>query len=398
MEYCDTPFKKEELESGNYQINYKFLEKLEKEVLHHKVFDHPFLKKLASGDYTKEGIRFTLMQFGNIVIPFTAAICKLMGNAPDLKSRFMLMDNLYEELGNMQFEQCHPSLYMEMLESIGGTQHGFDTIETISSIRILNNTILDAVEHKSFAIGCAWLGYGGELTIPNNFPYLVKGIESSSFEKADMTYWDRHGERDQAHSDDATVVLCMNTSEEEHQAIKEAVIDSLSLRARIWSELEEVCDAKYTKLSVINGKETGTLPKEYEALHKYYAALNTGNIQKMKDVWSKEKTTAFTSPLGGIVRTYKEVVEAHEVLFSIPIKIHVEYYDIEITHLENGFSSVGRERGIMIINGESVDVAFRTSRLFVKEKGVYKQLHHHGSFEDIAIQERIMNLLGKIAA
>jgi len=398
MEYCDIPFKKEELESENYQLNYNFLETLEMEVLKHEVFDHPFLKKLASGDYTKEGVRYTLMQFGNIVMPFTAAISKLMGNAPDLKSRFMLMDNLYEELGNMQFEQCHPSLYMEMLESIGGTQQGFDTMETISSIRILNNTILDAVEHKSFAIGCAWLGYGGELTIPNNFPYLVKGIESSSFEKADMTYWDRHGERDQAHSDDATIVLCMNTSEDEYQAIQEAVIDSLSLRARIWSELEEICDAKYTKLCVITGKETGKLSKEHEALHKYYAALNTGNIQKMKDVWSKEKTTAFTSPLGGIVRTYEEVVEAHEVLFSIPIKIHVEYYDIEITHLENGFSSVGRERGIMIINGESVDVAFRTSRLFIKENGTYKQLHHHGSFEEVTTQERIMQLLAKMAA
>jgi pyrroloquinoline quinone (PQQ) biosynthesis protein C len=398
MEYCDIPFKKEELESENYQLNYNFLEKLEKEVLKYEVFDHPFLKKLSSGDYTKEGVRFTLMQFGKIVMPFTAAICKLMGNAPDLKSRFMLMDNLYEELGNMQYTQCHPSLYMEMLASIGGTQKGFNEMATISSIRILNNTILDAVEHKSFAIGCAWLGYGGELTIPNNFPYLVKGIESSSFEKVDMTYWDRHGSRDQAHSDDATVVLCMNTAEEEYQAIKEAVIDSLSLRARIWSELEEICDAKYATLCVINGKETQELPKEYQALHRYYAALNSGNIEKMKDVWSKEKTTAFTSPLGGIVRTYTEVVQAHEVLFSIPIKIDVEYYDIEITLLENGFSSVGRERGIMIINGKTIDVAFRTSRLFVKENGVYKQLHHHGSFEEVATQEKIMNLLATIAA
>jgi len=398
MEYCEIPYRKEELESSKYKENYDFLQVIEKEVLNHELFDHPFLKKLASGAYSQEGVRFVLTQFGKIVIPFTAAICKLMGNSPDLKSRFMLMDNLYEELGNMKFNQCHPSLYSEMLNSIGVDQKIFEEMETIPSIRILNNTILDAVENKSFAIGCAWLGYGGELTIPNNFPYLVKGIEQASFEDIDMTYWDRHGDRDQEHSDDATVVLCMNTTPKEHQKIKEAVIDSLTLRSMVWSELEEICEKNYSKLSVINGKETEVLPKEYQALHEYYAALNSGDIEKMRNSWSKEQTTAFTSPLGGIVRTYKEVIQAHKELFSLPIKIDVEYYDIEITTLNNGFCSVGREKGTMKIGNEVIDVAFRTSRLFIKEEGTFKQLHHHGSFEDITTQEKIMKHLAKIAA
>jgi len=398
MEYCEIPYKEEELKSENYQKNYHFLEKLEKEVLEHEVFDHPFLKKLASGEYTQEGVKYVLTQFGNIVIPFTAAICKLMGNAPDLKSRFMLMDNLYEELGNMKYTQCHPNLYLEMLASIDVSVEAFENLPTLPSIRILNNTILDAVEHRSFDIGCAWLGYGGELTIPNNFPYLVQGLKKASFEDIDMTYWDRHGIRDQDHSDDATMVLCMNTVHTQHQEIKEAVTDSLVLRAAIWSELEEVCDLKYKKISVINGKESNILPQEYQALHEYYAALNSANIKNMKNVWSNESTIAFTSPLGGIVRGYESVIQAHEDLFSAPIQIDVEYYDIEISMLNNGFCSVGREHGTMTINGKSIDVSFRTSRVFIKERGVFKQLHHHGSFEEMATQEVIMNLLGKIVA
>ena len=397
MEYCKLPYKKEELKSSEYKENYDFLQAIEKEVLNHELFDHPFLKKLASGTYSQEGVKLVLTQFGKIVIPFTAAICKLMGNSPDLKSRFMLMDNLYEELGNMKYNQCHPSLYSEMLNSIGVDKTTFKEMETIPSIRILNNTILDAVENKSFAIGCAWLGYGGELTIPNNFPYLVKGIEQASFQNIDMRYWDRHGDRDQAHSDDATVVLCMNTTPKEHQKIKEAVIDSLTLRSMVWSELEEICEKNYSKLSVINGKETAELPKEYQALHEYYAALNSGDIDKMKKTWSKEKTTAFTSPLGGIVRTYKEVIQTHKELFNLPIKIEVEYYDIEISTLSNGFCSVGRERGTMRLGDEIIYVAFRTSRLFIKEEGTFKQLHHHGSFEDITTQEKIMKYLAKMA-
>jgi len=398
MEYLTTPYGVEELSSGNYKNNKKFLEELEKKMLNHEVFNHVFLKKLASGSYTQEGVIFVLKQFGKIVMPFTAAICKLMGNAPDIKSRFMLMDNLYEEMGHNNLNESHPILYLKMLDSIGITQAMLEQTPTISSIRVLNNTIYDAVANKHFAIGCACLGYGGELTIPNNFPYLVNGIKKSFGSNINMDFWERHGERDQEHSDDATVVLCMNTTENQHSEIDEAVKDSLSIRATIWDELEKICDSKYTKTSVINGKEMSQLSPEYKALSEYYNALNNANITKMKNNWSRDTRAAFTSPLGGITRAFENIISSHDALFNSKIDIDVEYYDIEITNLENGFSAVGRERGTMSIDGVIMDVGFRTSRLFIKEDGAFKQLHHHGSFENVETQTAIMQAIAKLSA
>jgi len=249
MENIATPYTNEELDSIGFKENFQFLESLEKKVSNHRVFEHRFLKKLANNEYSQDGVLFVIKQFGKIVVPFTAAICKLMGNAPDIKSRFILMDNLYEEMGHNILKESHPVLYLSMLDSIGVSQKGLEKLETVSSIRILNNTIFDAVSQKSFAIGCAWLGFGGELTIPNNFPYLIQGIKNSFNDEIDMSFWDRHGERDQDHSDDATTVLCMNTDSSEHQAIEEAVIDSLNLRAMVWDELEKICELKYKNIS-----------------------------------------------------------------------------------------------------------------------------------------------------
>lgn len=398
MEYLESPYTKEELSTPNYLANQKFLSELEQQVLQHAVFDHPFLVKLAKGSYTKEGVVFMLKQFGKIVMPFTGAICKLMGNAPDIKSRFMLMDNLYEEMGGEDINQCHPMLYLKMLDSIGISKHELETTQTISSIRILNDTIYDAVANKSFAIGCSWLGYGGELTIPNNFPYLVQGVKTTFDNTIDMDFWGRHGERDQEHSDDATTVLCVNTHKDEHDEISQSVKDSLNIRAIIWDELEKICDARYTKDRVINGRETEKLSAEYQVLSDYYYALNNANITKMRNNWSKENTVAFTSPLGGIIRTHEDVVASHDELFCSPIDIDVEYYNIEISEMENGFSAVGQERGIMKIADESFNVGFRTSRIFIKEEGQYKQLHHHGSFEDIEVQTKIMQTLAGLSA
>lgn len=96
------------------------------------------------------------------------------------------------------------------------------------------------------------------------------------------------------------------------------------------------------------------------------------------------------------VRTHEAIVSTHNELFESPIDIEVEYYDVHITLMDNGFQAVGRERGIMRIGNETISVGFRTSRLFVKENGEYKQLHHHGSFEDVQIQNKILGTLSTL--
>lgn len=404
MEYLESPYSQKEFSSERYIKNFSFLESLEKEMLGHAVFDHPFLIKFANNLYTEEGTRFVLKQFGKIVMPFTAAICKLMGNAPDIKSRFMLMDNLYEEMGGDDINGCHPILYLKMLDSVGVSKDELDQTDTVSSIRILNDAIFDAVENKSFAIGCAWLGYGGELTIPNNFPYLVDGVKNSYGKNINMEFWGRHGERDQEHSDDATTVLAMNTDENEHDEIRQSVIDSLNIRNQVWSELEKICDKEHLVTAdeqtfhsvIVTGREKEYIGSEHQALSEYYKALNTADINIMKNNWSQQKSVTFTSPLGGIVRTYEDVIASHGELFGSPIGIDVEYYDIDISPMENGFAAVGRERGIMKIADETCDVGFRTSRIFVKEDGKFKQVHHHGSFEDLNTQNKIMQMLASL--
>ena len=46
------------------------------------------------------------------------------------------------------------------------------------------------------------------------------------------------------------------------------------------------------------------------------------------------------------------------------------------------FYAVGRERGYFRLGGEEITLAIRTSRIFRKVNGRWKQSHHHGSIED----------------
>lgn len=56
-------------------------------------------------------------------------------------------------------------------------------------------------------------------------------------------FFNRHGSRDQSHSDDATLVLAINLCEENYTEVAHEVENSLFLRKLVWDELEALCDA-----------------------------------------------------------------------------------------------------------------------------------------------------------
>ncbi len=242
MENMQSPYHSDELNSAVFKGNMAFLADLETSVKDHPVFDHSFLRRLADGEFGRDGTRFVMIQIGKMVKPFTAAISALMGRAPDTKSRFVLFDNLYEEMGRGDVSQSHPMLYLKMLESMGIDEASFEKEETITSVRLLNDALFDAILRKPFYVGCSWLGYGGELTIPNNFPYLINALRDSYGDELNIDFWARHGSRDQEHSDDATTVLAMNMKPEDRRTIEEEVHSSLTLRKLIWDEFEHHCE------------------------------------------------------------------------------------------------------------------------------------------------------------
>jgi ketosteroid isomerase-like protein len=88
------------------------------------------------------------------------------------------------------------------------------------------------------------------------------------------------------------------------------------------------------------------------------------------------------NPLGGIKRGWSEIQSVYETIFSGPPEVCVEYYDYTIHETAEMFFAVGRERGFFRLGDDDLALAIRTSRVFKKIDGRWKQVHHHGSIDD----------------
>lgn len=138
-----------------------------------------------------------------------------------------------------------------------------------------------------------------------------------------------------------------------------------------------------TQTPVTGGEYSGEPREPIQALAQFYRALNSRDMEMMRQNWANSEDAAMDNPLGGIKRGWREISKTYEALFRSPGAYWFEFYDYTLHQAGDLFYVVGRERGELTVNGQPMKLAIRTSRIFQRDsEGKWRQTHHHGSIDD----------------
>lgn len=234
MEHFKSPFSASDLSTSKALVNQRFFDEVLGTAKTHAFYSHPFLATAGKVVVPRDIAGIVLTSFYKIVAPFTGLLFSLAGRSPDLRTRFALMDNLYEEMGCGDLSAAHPSLYLRMLASIGVTTEMADASPTLPAIRRINEHLEHVVRTEPFAVACAVLA-SAEATIPPSFPVLAS-MARGAFPSVDMTFFDRHGPRDEGHSDDAAVLFALSAEPAMFASVEEHVQRDLAFRVELFDE------------------------------------------------------------------------------------------------------------------------------------------------------------------
>ncbi|HEX5438625.1 MAG TPA: nuclear transport factor 2 family protein [Gemmatimonadaceae bacterium] len=119
-----------------------------------------------------------------------------------------------------------------------------------------------------------------------------------------------------------------------------------------------------------------------QALAEFYRAFNSGDLALMAQNWDDSDEAVMDNPVGGIKRGWPEIRRVYERIFNSGAKVSVEFHDYTLHIHGDVFWAIGRERGRLEANGVMLDLAIRTSRVFRRVGGRWRQVHHHGSIDD----------------
>lgn len=133
----------------------------------------------------------------------------------------------------------------------------------------------------------------------------------------------------------------------------------------------------------VTGKEPlEQLSPEMKALSGFYRALNERDMDLMARNWAQTDEVAMDNPVGGIKRGWPEIRSVYEKVFSHAGRYWFEFHDYSFHEAGDIFYVVGRERGEYSAGDKVLTMAIRTSRVFRRIDGSWRQVHHHGSIDD----------------
>lgn len=143
-----------------------------------------------------------------------------------------------------------------------------------------------------------------------------------------------------------------------------------------------------TSEAITGDEELGDRSLPVQALAEFYKAFNTRDLPLMAENWEPSAEAAMDNPVGGITRGWADIRSVYERIFGSPAQVRVEFHDYTLHVGESVFYAVGRERGRFVTPAGALDLRIRTTRIFRRTGGRWRQVHHHGSIDDPALLER----------
>jgi ketosteroid isomerase-like protein len=139
---------------------------------------------------------------------------------------------------------------------------------------------------------------------------------------------------------------------------------------------------KPEQVPVTGREQKKQLAPQMKALSDFYQALNSRDIELMARNWAPTTDAVMDNPVGGIMRGWETIRAVYERVFSSPGEYWFEFYDYSYHDAGEIFYVVGRERGEYRAGEAVLSMAIRTSRVFRRIDGEWRQVHHHGSIDD----------------
>ncbi len=133
----------------------------------------------------------------------------------------------------------------------------------------------------------------------------------------------------------------------------------------------------------VTGREhKDRLTPQMKSLCEFYQALNNRDLELMAQNWARTDEAVMDNPLGGIRRGWEEIRTTYERLFGSSGHYWFEFYDYSYHEAGGIFYVVGRERGEYSAGETMLKMAIRTTRVFRRIDGEWRQVHHHGSIDE----------------
>lgn len=221
----------------------------------HPLWSHPFLNRCKAGHLGLVEVQTLAVQMYKFSKEFNRILAKILSECPDERAQWVILDNLFDEMGQGDLTQAHPELFRRFTRAIGISDIELDALSATPETTAMINTYLSLVPRYGYLAALGAVCFASEGIVNSLYTQLYAGIQGQTpFDKESLIFFEVHIHVDDDHAANlAALIEPRIQSEFQALNIHRAILEAMNARVLFFDGIQRQV-AQKSNLSVHMGE------------------------------------------------------------------------------------------------------------------------------------------------
>jgi pyrroloquinoline-quinone synthase len=208
----------------------------------HPLWKHQFLSRCRTSNLSLPDVQVLAVQMYKFSKEFNRILASILSYCPDETAQLVILENLFDEMGQGDVSQSHPELFRRFTRAIGIDDHTLAALPTAPETRTLIETYLGISSKYGYLAALGAVCYASEGIVSSLYSQLYRGITGSApLTKESLIFFEVHIDVDDSHAAKLSAVIephiCMS-NEDLDTKIRLAIVDAMDARFQFFDGIE----------------------------------------------------------------------------------------------------------------------------------------------------------------
>jgi pyrroloquinoline-quinone synthase len=171
---------------------------------------------------------------------FNRILASILSCCQDESTQLVILENLFDEMGQGDVSQCHPELFRQFTRALGIQDETLAALPTAPETRALIDTYLHMPYKYGYLAALGAVCYASEGIVSSLYTQLYKGIVGAApLPKESLIFFEVHINIDDSHAAKlAAVIEAQIGMTEDDNNIKRAILEAMNARFQFFNGIQ----------------------------------------------------------------------------------------------------------------------------------------------------------------
>jgi pyrroloquinoline-quinone synthase len=202
----------------------------------HPLWTHPFLARCGNAELTLPEVQVLAVQMYKFSKEFNRILASILACCPDEAAQFVIVENLFDEMGQGDRTMVHPELFRRFTRAIGISDAELAAMPTQPETQLMIDTYLGLSEEYGYLSALGAVCFASEGIVHALYTQIYHGIrDSGPIDPAALIFFDVHIHVDDSHAANlADLIEPRLQSEAQVVAIQQAIGAAMDARVHFF--------------------------------------------------------------------------------------------------------------------------------------------------------------------